>query len=81
MSKSNAVRPINLNQTEIPFITELNDSDRFKDLSFFIYQQNSQLYKIHFTKLDQRNNAKLEMNHVIPEAYVHSQQSKVCSIL
>ena len=74
MNKHNVVYPNVSNQLEIKFQTELKESDRFKDLSLLIYQQNSQLYKLHFANLSKQNNKTTEETN-------HVQQSQVCNIL
>jgi hypothetical protein len=82
MSKSNVVSPIVSNKTDLRFQEELDELDRFRDLSLLIYEQNSHLYKLHFKKFSHENRTLVAKNsHSMSEIYTNSQQSKVCAIL
>ena len=82
MSKLNVVSPIESNKAELRFQEELDDLDRFRDLSLLIYEQNSHLYKLHFKNFSQENRTLVAKNsHSMSEIYTNSQQSKVCVIL
>ena len=83
MNKSNAVSP----SIESPFKSDLEDSDRFKDMSYWIYEQNVGLYRQHFKhatmKLvdDASTKEGVEFLNGFNMSPSDSQQSKVCVIL
>jgi hypothetical protein len=76
---------------EPAFIAEVPDSDRFKDISYIIYQQNSKLYqKLIKNQLNNENvGIKNDKNNKSPtetfkaQTYVNKSnpQSSVCSII
>jgi hypothetical protein len=85
-----SIKPNNqIIEKEQGFITDVPDSDRFKDISFIIYQQNSKLYQklLVSNKNDSLN--KVERNiSTTPEIFnaktsvnKSNPQSSVCNII
>ena len=82
MNKSNEVSPVNPKLNELQFRDELDESDRFKDISLLIYEKNSQLYKLQFGNQSQKNKINaVNKKDKLSEVNKNSQQSKVCIIV
>lgn len=78
-----SVNPTSSSINEI--ITDLPDSDRFKDVSLLIYQQNSHLYKEYFNSSSLSNNttanSKISINDRGKFNQPNSVQTQICVLL
>ena len=78
MSKFNAVGP----HIETQFKSDIDDADRFKDISFYIYKQNLNLYSKHFNRMPLDNEeSQVQREYGISHSLTDVQASKVCVIL
>lgn len=75
---SNRIEPVEskpLDSTQDDQSTDLLDADRFKDISYFIYQQNADLYKEYFSK-NENQSFHIDLN----DKFKQKIESKICTI-
>lgn len=56
-----SVKPLS-DHNEPNINTEIDDSDRFKDIAYFFYEKNAELYRIYYNKKDQFKNSSMKLN-------------------
>lgn len=65
---------------QLTFKTDIDDLDRFTDISLFVYKQNKALYK-HYEKHFDMNIGESQMKDMILKSNSIELSSKVCTIL